>query len=426
MAKRFLLLLWSFFILASCRIGNSVIAVSTITPIPSFTSTITPTVTLTPTHTGTPTVSAEVMQYQCLEIADYLPAKHPLKGVIVYNDDHNLYAYLSNEETGDFYFFPREEGDRLLSFDVSPDGKYLMYYHHEVRTQEDRTIIITADGKPIWSEVVSDYSWQWFDNQRLKRGMVSENGVHTLLLLNPFTGERQSFPADFPSSEMYSENFFMAWIHAFSPIYDPTLTRVVYGSGFHDSTNLIHPTITLWDTEANQKVWEIETIDWGDTPVWTPDGKRFLMAGNLDPQKTRDFADEFFAISRDGELRQLTHFMDYYHEVDIKDSYSLSPNGKLLAFWITAKPTQFDNARLAVLNIETGEVVNYCINGDPFADNAMEPSSPVWSPDSSQLLVISRPLQDTKERRVVVIDVINNYSAKINGDMEPVGWMLAP
>src|SRR5262249_48850857 len=149
---------------------------STITPITSITSTVTPTVTLTPTQTGTPIVSPEVIRYQCLEIADYPPANHPLKGVIVYNDENNLYAYLSNEETGDLYFFPREEGDRLLDFEVSPDGRYVIYDHYSVKTKEDRSIIVTADGKQVWSEVISDYSWQWFDNKRLRHGMISENG----------------------------------------------------------------------------------------------------------------------------------------------------------------------------------------------------------------------------------------------------------
>jgi len=53
-AKIYILLLWSFFVLASCRIGNSVIAISTITPIPTITPTVTLTPTVTPTETPTP------------------------------------------------------------------------------------------------------------------------------------------------------------------------------------------------------------------------------------------------------------------------------------------------------------------------------------------------------------------------------------
>jgi Tol biopolymer transport system component len=385
-----------------------------------------PTATLPPTQTGTPRVSPDIMRHQCLEIADYSPVDHHLKGVIVYNDDNNLYAYLSNEETGDPYFFPREEGDRLFDFDVSPDGRHVVYDHYAARTQEDRSRVITADGTPIWSETISDYSWQWFDNQRLKHGIVSESGEHMLVLLNPFNGERQNLPTDFPDSEMYSDNFFMAWIHASTPIYDPTLTRVVYGSGFHDSSNLIHPVVTLWDTQSNQKVWEIETTDWGDTPVWTPDGKQFLFTVNLDRKQTQPYAEEFFAVSRDGQVRQLTHFMDYYDEIDILDSYNLSPDGKLLAFWLVSRPSLYEGPQLTLLNIETGEVTNYCIKGDAYADNASQPWLPIWSPDSTQLLVISRPSEDTKVRRVVVVDILRNYAAKISADMEPQGWLVAP
>jgi hypothetical protein len=422
--KKFLLLLCSCFILVSCRIGNSVIAVSTITPIPSLTSTVTPTITLTPTQTGTPTVAPEVMRYQCLEIADYLPADHALKGVIVYNNDDNLYAYLSNQETNGCNFFPREEGDRLYDFEVSPGGEYVMYDQYVLRTQEDRSVIATSDGKPIWSKSLTNYYWKWFDDTHLVLGR-SDNEVHTLSLLNPFNGEQKNLPADFPSSEIYSDNFFLAWLHASPPVYNPTLTRAVYPASTHDSTHLLHPIVTLWDMETNQKVVDIDTTDWGDSPVWTPDGKQFLMAANYDPNIS-DFAEEFFAISRDGEIKQLTHFMDYYKETDILDRYNLSPDGKLLAFWIVAQPSLYEGPQLAVLNIETGEVTNYCIHGDAFADNAYEPAAPIWSPDSTQLLVISRPPEDTKVRRVVVVDVVQNYAAKINADMEPQGWMVAP
>ncbi|HLO16645.1 MAG TPA: hypothetical protein VK206_17560 [Anaerolineales bacterium] len=260
--------------------------------------------------------------------------------------------------------------------------------------------------------------------------VVSENGTHTLILLNPFSGDQQKLPADFPDSEMFSHDFSIAfaWTRTSSPVYDPTLTRVVYPSGIQDSTTLVkQPIVILWDTRANQKVAQLVTMDyWGHTPIWTPDGKQFIIATNLDPKKAQVFAEEFYAVSRDGQVRQLTHFMDYYQEIKILDSYSLSPDGKLLAFWIVSQPNLYEGPRLAVLNIETGEVTNYCIKGDAFSDNEAEPWLPIWSPDSTQLLVISRPPEDTKVRRVVVVDILHNYAAKINADMEPEGWMVAP
>lgn len=433
MAKRFLLLLWCFFVLVGCRIGNNVIAVSTITPIPSLTSTVKPTATLTPTQTGTPMVSPEIMRYQCLEIADHRSDNHRLKGVIAYNDEVNLYAYLANEETGDFFFFPREEGDRLLQFEVSPDGKWIMYNHYSVRTKEDRLVIATTEGKEVWSQIVDFFVlWSWFDNERLIRLESLENGSHALQVLNPFTGEHVDLQVDFPNSDAFTIDAggipsYPSWNYSKGgyPVYDPTLTRVVY-PGTAVEKNGEWP-IVIWDVQAQQPVAQFVTKDyWGATPLWTPDGRQFIFAANLDPKETNDVSKEFFAVSRNGEIRQLTHFMDYYQAIDLRDNYTLSPDGKLLAFWIASQPSLYEGLQLAVLNIETGEVTNYCIKGDAFADNATQPSSPVWSPDSTQLLVISRIPEDTKVRRVVVVDVLHNYAARINSDMEPVGWMGAP
>jgi Tol biopolymer transport system component len=167
---------------------------------------------------------------------------------------------------------------------------------------------------------------------------------------------------------------------------------------------------------------------WGKTPLWTPDGKQFIIAMKTDQNDPNPQSEEFFAVSRNGEVSQLTHFMEFYTEINIPNNYSLSPNGRLLAFWIVAKPSLYDDARLGVLNIETGEVTNYCIRGDSF-DDATTPNSlaePVWSPDSNQLLVISRNPQDVSIRRVVLIDIIRQYAAQIGEDVEPVGWMVTP
>jgi Tol biopolymer transport system component len=374
------------------------------------------------------------MSYQCLDITDSLPSAVSLKGVIVYNDDNNLSAFLSNEETKDTSFFPREEGDRLLSFEVSPDGKYVSYIHYSVRTEEDRLIIATAEGQPIWSKVIYDYAWEWFDSERLIHLDVPQNGTPSLFLLNPFTGQRQELRFDYPDSRLFTNDPSDRWGFGRGglPVYDPTLTRVLYPECDSQCQDKVIRReggwpIVLWDLETNQPIARLMTVDsYGTTPVWTPDGKQFVLATTVDPDEWWVPASEFFTMSREGQLRQLTHFRDYSKEVHIPDSYSLSPDGKLLAFWIAIEPNLYEDLRLAVLNIETGEVVNHCIKGDAFADNATEPYSPVWSPDSTQLLVISRIPEDTKVRRVVAVDILHNYAARVNADMEPVGWMVVP
>jgi Tol biopolymer transport system component len=383
-------------------------------------------VTSSPIAVDTSTVSPDLMNYSCIEIADQPPPNHVEKGVTVFNTDGNLDAFMWNNDTKDVYRFSREEGDRLWGFNVSPDGKHIVYMHSNA--SNEKVVVATADGKTVWSQITDSFLWNWFDNERLVNLLVPKSGSPSLILLNPFSGERQELRADYPNSEMFSNEWYARWRYTRGglPIYDPMLTRVIYPQTRAQSESTGWP-IVLWDTKENKIVRKIETMDyWGETPIWMPDGKQFIIAANMDSNENPASAKEFFAVNRDGEVKQLTHFKEYYQEINILDNYSLSPNGKLLAFWISAKPSQFDDVRLAVLNIENGDVTNYCIKGDPFLDIETTPPGPIWSPDSTQLLVVSRNPQDAKIRRIVLMDLVRNYAAQIAEDVEPVGWMTAP
>lgn len=437
MAKWIFTFIVLFMVLTGCGVEDNVAVISTSTPL----STIQPSAAPTRESTATPipslTLSPDVMSYKCLEVAESLPTGHSLKGVMVYIGDignYNFVVYLQNQEMNETHTLPREEGDRLLNFEVSPDGKWIMYDHFSEKTQENRLVIATAKGEPIWSQIVdSSILWRWFDNERLIRREFLGNDTYALQLLKPFTGEIQNLPVDFPNFEEDVNPGFLSFpIWSFSkggyPVYDPTLTRVVY-PGTADHGNEEWP-IIIWDVKAEKQAAQFVTKDfWGGTPFWTPDGRQFVISSKLNSQDPFPPANEFLAISRDGEVRQLTHFTKYFDETWIANNYSMSPNGKLVAFWAFAQPGPFENAQLAVLDIDTGATTNYCIKGDPFLLNAYGQESlraPIWSPDSTQLLVISRPSENSQIRRVVMVDIVNSYAAQINKDVEPVGWMIAP
>lgn len=430
MAKRLLIFLLSSFVLVSCRTGDSVIAISTITPIPTILPTATSTVTLTTTQTGTPTVLPDVMSYQCLNIADRPPANYVLKGTIVYNNGDNTDAILWNNDTENVYRFPREKGDRLLEFDVSPDRKHIIYRHSS--ESNAKAVVATADGKTIWSQIAGPtdpFAWNWFDNKHLIGLVVPQNGMPSLFLLNPFTGQRQELRFDYPASRLFTNDPSDHWSFGRGglPIYDPTLTRVIYPECDSQCLDKLLQgeggwPIALWDTETNQVIARILTTDsYGDTPVWTPDGEQFIVAANVDPKQRNSFASEFFAMSREGQLRQLTHLTDDYEEIDIPDNYSLSPDGRFVAFWIVDKPNQYEDARLAILNIETSEVMDYCIQSNYFIE-------PVWSPDGTQLLVVTQGSHDQGVQQVVLVDLVHNYAAQLadTENTQPVGWMVSP
>jgi len=425
MIKRFFILL-AFLVVTACTAVNNSVVTPTITPLPETAIVITQPA-FTPTASNTSTVLPDVMSYQCLDIADHPPSGNVSQGTIVFNNKDNTDAFLWNNDTKNVYRFPREEGDRLLEFEVSPDRKYIVYRHST--ESNAKTVVATADGKTVWSKITDPFSWNWFDNERLIGLVAPENVTPSLFLLNPFTGQRQELRVDYPDSRLFLNDPSDHWGFRSGglPIYDPTLTRVLYPEcDSQCQDRLIRGDggwpIALWDIEKGQVIARITTMDsYGDTPVWTSDGRQFIVAANIDPRFRNSFAKEFVAMSREGQLRQLTHFMDDYEEVEIPDSYSLSPDGKLVAFWIIAKPSQYEGARLAVLNTETGEITNYCIQSDGFV-------APIWSPDGTQLLIVTQTAQDQNIQRAVLVDLVRNYAAQIaDADyVKPVGWMASP
>ena len=439
---------FNFFLVSVFLVGCSVASNVTETSIPSVTPlpptampliVISPDLTFTPTSlpsTVTPllTSTPEELRYQCLEIADGVPPDQAMQGVLVFNNEDNTVAFLWNIQTGVETRFSRKEGERLFDFAVSPDRKKVMYYG---RLDGWVLTIATDDGQPIWSQSVStnNFVWAWFDNEHLLN-LAYKQDTSYLVLLNPFTGEQQELSTDFPYIDKEPWRIFHGFIASFNrTVYDPTLTRVVYPECDSACKERMHRNepgwpVVLWDVEKGEVLARLTTMDiYGNKPIWSPDGTQFIMSADTRPVKSVDLddqADEFFVISREGQIRQLTHFRDQFSYSEIKGNYSLSPNGRLVAFWMIDKPRQPQDARLTVVDTVTGEVTNYCIRGDPFVDNSDSLLAPIWSPDGTQMLVISRDPNDMSTRRVVVVDIVHGYATTIAKDVEPVGWMVEP
>ncbi len=126
-----------------------------------------------------------------------------MHGVLVLNNESNTDAFLWDLETGTQVKFPRAERDRLLSFEVSLDGKRVLY--RKASNTGDQMIIATSTGQVIWSvntpSIGTNTIWySWFDNERLVDVKFSEKGVRYLAFLNLVTGERGELYPGFPTS----------------------------------------------------------------------------------------------------------------------------------------------------------------------------------------------------------------------------------
>ena len=73
--------------------------------------------------------------------------------------------------------------------------------------------------------------------------------------------------------------------------------------------------------------------------------------------------EELVGMSRDGLLKRLTYLTNTY--VAHPGAMSLSPDGRYIAYWLTIEDSPYPGERLAVADLLTGNVTNYCIAGLP-------------------------------------------------------------
>ncbi|MBN1449832.1 MAG: hypothetical protein JW963_02365 [Anaerolineales bacterium] len=77
---------------------------------------------------------------------------------------------------------------------------------------------------------------------------------------------------------------------------------------------------------------------------------------------------------------------------------------------------------LAMLNMETLEVRNFCIPYDWWSGTLL-----AWAPNSQQLILEVGIGQETDYfSGVILVDTLGGWAAKIAEEMKPVGWMKPP
>jgi hypothetical protein len=99
-----------------------------------------------------------------------------------------------------------------------------------------------------------------------------------------------------------------------------------------------------------------------------------------------------------------------------------------LAFWfakhdenISWNQTTFT---LAVLNLETGEVIDTCIMSRNYTPEDLPPLPyPIWSPDSKNLLISAKYSQGSGGH-LVLIDLEKQAAYQLSSDLVPAGWLV--
>ncbi len=342
--------------------------------------------------------------------------------------------------------FPETDTTVFLdSYSISPDRKKLAYIERSDSPLLISNLVIIESGyDPVI--IHDDGKWigvaGWLDNDSLllekdvrnERGYIS-NPV-PLIILDYKTGNSQELTPSFPGIyNLYPpidewKNFRFS-----EAIYDPLLEFVIYPKMLPHLNALV-----LWDVKAERQIVNFIGFDYyGTEPKWSPDGQTFVLAkypGNSTTYLPEfSFKQELFSASKDGASTQLTHLTNEYSDVRI-GQFSWSPNGSYIAFWLLIPAIDYVGSanvppdklpRLAVLNMETLEVVNYCVTGGAFGITDLgdpyfnEPDAPVWSPDSTKIAVQSATVDGGA---VAIVDIVQNKTYEIADIDFPIGWLI--
>lgn len=325
------------------------------------------------------------------------------------------------------------------SFAVSPNGQRVAFRRlvrdaMRIQTIED-TLVIADAADNVMSARPWEAGWSalagWLDHERLVINIAAKDGDEalakkpaTLVVLNTTTGHQKELAPDFPSLNF--EYPVPNWANWGVTMYDTTLTRVVYP---FDAAGRFDSGYTLWDVPGQRALAHVPAGLHSLAPRWSPAGDQFVVAASqATGQSWLSF--ELYSAGREGgEVQRLTYLTEHYAAVYIQ-SYTWSPDGKRIAFWFVEEPQgvpfiEHGEARLAVLDTETGLVTNTCVPGDH--DASVAPARvppPLWSPDGTQLIVENSAANG--RGRVLLVDLASETAVVVATEVRPEGWMAAP
>jgi hypothetical protein len=417
---------------AQCSVGAQGLGEQAVSTNPPSTATAageTPEATLTPPPTVhlTPTPEPVDLSIRCPTPQHGLPADDALGVAILMSNglDGTSSVYAMDLDSGILTLLAGGQNVSVYSAAVSPDRQWLAYetLHHAGISRE--FVLSSADGR---TEVLLpwDETWLWIsgsqwlnDEQVLLRQRTDQRD--SLVALNPFTGNVQSLPDDFPGIYPFLHE---VW---WKTVFQPMLGLVLYQGYQGDQARL-----TLWDIGRRHEVRFIprEISPWS-RPVWSPDGLRFAFSNVVahDPATPSLPVEELFVGTADGRISQITNMSAHFTLATLGE-LSWSPDGRTVAFWLRASPIDVSvqyplspvddvdrPSRLGMVDVEAGAVTLLCVPEG--ADGA----APAWSPTGRYILAD----YSLGSNSVVWLVDIDRYTAvSVAADEFSVGWMSPP
>ncbi len=359
--------------------------------------------------TSTPLLPENILTYQCLEVMLSLPLETRPQGILIIDEQQ---PYLLSIKTGE----KTALNSSKFQFHVSPNGNWFASRYMDDNNKSWLSIETVGGVQQIvpWND-----DWfllgGWVDNEHI---WISHYTEPLLTVVNPFSGEEQELKPDFPGLETVAQEGEHYALGASTVIYSSSQNYVVYPRLEEDG----YVYIVLWDQQANHVLAKVKDVgkSFSYDPLWSLDETQIYVAviDKWDSNKPEDSIENFFSLSQDGRVRQLTDFGASFVDTFI-GGVSLSPDGRKIAFWLQVRPSPYVEPQLAVLDLETKQVTSYCIPGSYRSSFTI----PAWSLDGRYLAVQSQ--YEPNAGRIILVDTNEGWAAQIAEITQgwPAGWL---
>lgn len=365
----------------------------------------TPTPTIVPTKTLNPINSTDLtnLSINCVEVLDMVPTNIKLRNSLVLSSPSSE-NYILDLETNEKANLEGSLSDELI---VSPDMQKIAYIDFD--TEKPVIYDVNNNGATKYDGFDGRFRLaKWLDNENLIINRAKEDKPlyyhYSLVIFDSQTSIFKEFNLDdFPKANIYSTGY--PYLYP-----NPQITKMIYLARDDES-------IVLFDMESESQLIEIYFSE--GIPAWTKDGEEFAISAVLNFDKYSNFADdlpywgggEIFLVNAMGGISRLTFLATQYPN-NYFSFLSWSPTEEYVAFDLQ-NITQ-PNFGLSILNISTGEIVNYCIqdNWDYI----------YWSPDGKQI-AFTRGNGFESYKSAYILDLEKNLAFKIADDATVAGWV---